>query len=438
MLYRKCERQIEQYLLSDSNKILLVDGARQIGKTYIIRHVGKRLFKNFVEINFMTDAVGRRQFANVRSVEDFYVQIGANFGNKLKDKANTLIFLDEIQTYPDFLTLLKFLKDDDRYTYICSGSLLGVALMQTPSIPIGSVETLEMYPLDFEEFLVANGFNDEVLAYMRKQFEQRLALNDALHGRVMTLFREYLLTGGLPDAVNSFLADRNIVKVRRIQAEIHKYYKADAARYDLENRLKIQKVFELIPSNLENKKKRIVVKDIEGKVGKQFSDYEGEFEYLTHAGVALDVKAVSNPKFPLIESTQKSLLKLYLNDVGILTNILYRNNINPILNDERSVNLGAVYETVVAQELKAHGHNLYYYDNKQRGEVDFLIDDYNALSVVPIEVKSGRDFKVHSAISQLTQNADYHTAYGVVLSNNGTVESKGSILYLPVYYVMWF
>ncbi|MBR4114482.1 MAG: ATP-binding protein [Bacteroidales bacterium] len=438
MLYRKCERQIEQYLLSDSNKILLVDGARQIGKTYIIRHVGKRLFKNFVEINFMTDAVGRRQFANVRSVEDFYVQIGANFGNKLKDKANTLIFLDEIQTYPDFLTLLKFLKDDDRYTYICSGSLLGVALMQTPSIPIGSVETLEMYPLDFEEFLVANGFNDEVLAYMRKQFEQRLALNDALHGRVMTLFREYLLTGGLPDAVNSFLADRNIVKVRRIQAEIHKYYKADAARYDLENRLKIQKVFELIPSNLENKKKRIVVKDIEGKVGKQFSDYESEFEYLTHAGVALDVKAVSNPKFPLIESTQKSLLKLYLNDVGILTNILYRNNINPILNDERSVNLGAVYETVVAQELKAHGHNLYYYDNKQRGEVDFLIDDYNALSVVPIEVKSGRDFKVHSAISQLTQNADYHTAYGVVLSNNGTVESKGSILYLPVYYVMWF
>lgn len=438
MLYRKCERQIEQYLLSDSNKILLVDGARQIGKTYIIRHVGKRLFKNFVEINFMTDAVGRRQFANVRSVEDFYVQIGANFGNKLKDKANTLIFLDEIQTYPDFLTLLKFLKDDDRYTYICSGSLLGVALMQTPSIPIGSVETLEMYPLDFEEFLVANGFNDEVLAYMRKQFEQRLALNEALHGRVMTLFREYLLTGGLPDAVNSFLADRNIVKVRRIQAEIHKYYKADAARYDLENRLKIQKVFELIPSNLENKKKRVVVKDIEGKVGKQFSDYESEFEYLTHAGVALDVKAVSNPKFPLIESTQKSLLKLYLNDVGILTNILYRNNINPILNDERSVNLGAVYETVVAQELKAHGHNLYYYDNKQRGEVDFLIDDYNALSVVPIEVKSGRDFKVHSAISQLTQNADYHTAYGVVLSNNGTVESKGSILYLPVYYVMWF
>lgn len=438
MLYRKCERQIEQYLLSDSNKILLVDGARQIGKTYIIRHVGKRLFKNFVEINFMTDAVGRRQFANVRSVEDFYVQIGANFGNKLKDKANTLIFLDEIQTYPDFLTLLKFLKDDDRYTYICSGSLLGVALMQTPSIPIGSVETLEMYPLDFEEFLVANGFNDEVLAYMRKQFEQRLALNDALHGRVMTLFREYLLTGGLPDAVNSFLADRNIVKVRRIQAEIHKYYKADAARYDLENRLKIQKVFELIPSNLENKKKRVVVKDIEGKVGKQFSDYESEFEYLTHAGVALDVKAVSNPKFPLIESTQKSLLKLYLNDVGILTNILYRNNINPILNDERSVNLGAVYETVVAQELKAHGHNLYYYDNKQRGEVDFLIDDYNALSVVPIEVKSGRDFKVHSAISQLTQNADYHTVYGVVLSNNGTVESKGSILYLPVYYVMWF
>lgn len=438
MLYRKCEKQIEQYLLSDSNKILLVEGARQIGKTFIIRYIGKRLFENFVEINFMTDSIGKRQYANVRSVQDFYIQIGANAGNKLKSKQKTLIFLDEIQTYPNFLTLLKFLKDDDRYTYICSGSLLGVALMQTPSIPIGSIETMQMYPLDFEEFLIANGFNNEVLSYMRTQFENKQSLSDALHERVMSLFREYLLTGGLPDAVNNFIANRNIAKVRSIQAEIHKYYKADAARYDFENRLKIQKVYELIPSNLENKKKRIIVKNIENKVGKQFADYENEFEYLTHAGVALEVKAISNPKFPLIESTQKSLLKLYLNDVGIFTNILYHTNIAPILNDERSINLGAVYENAVAQELMAHSHELYYYDNKHNGEVDFLIDDYNQLSAIPIEIKSGRDYKIHSAISRLTQNADYHIKFGYVLSNSSMVEVKDKICYMPIYYVMWF
>ena len=434
---RKIESEIKQFLTTPSNKILLIDGARQIGKTYIIRYVGKEIFTNYVEINLQADSTGSRMFANVRSVTDFYTMLGTFAGNKLGKKENTLVFLDEIQTYPVFLTLLKFLKDDDRYTYICSGSLLGVTLLQTPSIPIGSIETLQMYPLDFEEFLWANGFSEETVSFVRERFLAQQNLDEALHQRMMTLFREYLLTGGLPDAINSYLSERNIMKLRRIQTEIHRYYGADASRYDAEHKLKIQSVFQMIPSNLENKKKRVVVKDIENKVGKQFSDYQDEFDYLISSGIALDVKAISNPKFPLVESARKNLLKLYLNDVGLLTNILYKHNIRPILEDTPSINLGSVYESVVAQELRAHGHELFYYDNKQRGEVDFLIDDYDQLSVLPIEVKSGKDYKIHVALTHFTQTSDYHINKGITLSNNRQWETKGKIVYMPVYFVMF-
>ena len=434
---RKIESEIKQFLTTPSNKILLIDGARQIGKTYIIRYVGKEIFTNYVEINLQADSTGSRMFANVRSVTDFYTMLGTFAGNKLGKKGNTLVFLDEIQTYPVFLTLLKFLKDDDRYTYICSGSLLGVTLLQTPSIPIGSIETLQMYPLDFEEFLWANGFSEEAVSFVREQFLAQRCLDEALHQRMMTLFREYLLTGGLPDAINSYLSERNVMKLRRIQTEIHRYYGADASRYDAEHKLKIQSVFQMIPSNLENKKKRVVVKDIENKVGKQFSDYQDEFDYLVSSGIALEVKAISNPKFPLVESARKNLLKLYLNDVGLLTNILYKHNIRPILEDTPSINLGSVYESVVAQELRAHGHDLFYYDNKQRGEVDFLIDDYDQLSVLPIEVKSGKDYKLHVALTHFTQTPEYHINKGIALSNNRQWETKGKVVYMPVYFAMF-
>jgi hypothetical protein len=255
---------------------------------------------------------------------------------------------------------------------------------------------------------------------------------------MMDLFRKYLLVGGLPDAVNSYLAEKNIQSVREIQSEIHDYYAAEASKYDQKKKLKIRRIYDLIPSNMENKKKRVVAQNIENKRGKTFNDYADEFEYLISAGIALNVQAISNPVFPLIESSGKNLLKLYLNDVGILTGILYGNNIRAILDDEKSINLGAVYETVVASELLAHGCKLFYYDNRSRGEVDYLIDDYDSLSAVPIEVKSGKDYTVHSALNAFVQNEDYHIKKAFVVSNERTVTVKDKIIYLPIYYVMFF
>lgn len=437
MLYRKISSIIEEHLKSGSSKILLVDGARQVGKTYIIRHVGEKLFPNYIEINMVEDFLGAKLFEGIKSVEDFYLQVSMLHGDKMKEKENTLIFIDEIQAYPHLLTLLKFLSQDDKFTFIASGSLLGVTLSETTSIPMGSIRKVRMFPLDFEEFLYANGMNRIVISSIRKKYERLEALDEPMHNKMMDLFRKYLLVGGLPDAVNAYLQTKNIQRVREIQNEIHDYYVADVSKYGAERKLKIRRIYELIPSNMENKKKRVVAQSIEEKKGKTFADYQDEFEYLISAGIALDVQAISNPVFPLIESSGKNLLKLYLNDVGILTAILYGNNIRAVLNDDRSINLGAVYESVVASELAAHGHKLFYYDNRNKGEVDYLIDDYDNLSALPIEVKSGKDYAVHSALSNFVKNEEYHIKKAFVLSNERTVKTNGKITYLPIYYVMF-
>ena len=437
MLKRKISDVIEQHLKSNSERILLVDGARQVGKTYIIRYVGKKLFANFIEINMLEDSVGNKLFANATTVDDFYLRISVIAGDKMKEKENTLIFIDEIQAYPHLLTMLKFLRDDNRFTYVASGSLLGVTLAQTTSIPIGSIRKVRMFPLDFEEFLYANGMNEFAIAALRKKFEARESLDEAMHGKMMEFFKRYLLVGGLPAAVNAYLDTRNIQAVREIQREIHEYYAADASKYDTERKLKIRRIYDQIPSNLENKKKRVVAQRIEGKKGSTFANYEDEFEYLISAGIALNVQAISTPTFPLIESSGKNLLKLYLNDVGILTSILYGSNIRAILEDERSINLGSVFESVVASELIAHGFNLFYYDNRSKGEVDYLIDDYDSLSAVPIEVKSGKDYTVHSALNTFVKNDDYHVKKAFVLSNAREITANGKITYLPIYDVMF-
>ena len=366
MLYRKIENSIVNHLQSGSDKILVIDGARQIGKSYIIRAIGQRLFTNYIEINMETDKLGDRVFADARTKDDFYLALSTIAGNRMGQPHNTLVFIDEIQAYDHLLTLLKFLREDAKFTYIASGSLLGVTLKTTSSIPLGSIIIKHMYPIDFEEFLIANGVGQLVINTMHSHFAERKAMPDAIHHKLLDLFRKYLLVGGLPDAVKAFVETKNIATVRAIQNNIHHLYGVDAARYEeAHNRLKIQRIYSMIPSNLENKKKRVVAKDIEDKKGKRMTDYIEEFDYLISSGIALEVKAISKPSFPLIENSGKNLLKLYMNDVGILTSIFFGTNIKAVIDDVASINLGSVYETVVAQELRAHGFNLYYYDNRR-------------------------------------------------------------------------
>ncbi len=439
MLYRKIDSYIEDHLRSDSDKILLLDGARQIGKSYIIRTVGQRVYKNYVEINFAEDKEGDKIFENIHKKEDFYLTLGMVAGQKLNVYEDTLVFLDEIQEYPQFLTMLKFLREDRRYRFITSGSLLGVTLNSTTSVPVGSVIVKQMFQLDFEEFLIANGVGSDAIATLKDKFEKRESLSPEQHSKMIDLFRRYLLVGGLPDAVNMYLATHNIMKVREVQDSIRAMYAADASKYEKnsQKKLYIRRIYEMIPSQMEKQKKRIVAKEIQGKKGDRYSRYEEEFEYLITSGITHATYAISNPKYPLSESVTKNLLKLYLNDVGLLTGILYGNNVRPVLNDMRSINLGSVYENAVAQELASHGYKLFYYDNRSKGEVDFLIDDHNTISVLPVEVKSGKDYTKHSALDNFMKVPDYHVSSAMVLNDDREIRVVNNVTYAPVYNVMF-
>ncbi len=437
MLERKFTIVLEQFLKEQQNKILLVNGARQIGKSYLIRYVGKHLFTHYVEINLKEDKEGDQVFASVHSTNDLYMRLSNYYSKPLGDKSDTLVFLDEIQSYPHLMTMLKFFNQEGRYRFIASGSELGVALSETPSVPLGSVEIQQMYPLDFEEFLWATGIGKEWIADIREHYLKEEPLDESTHNLLLKRFQYYLLVGGLPDAINKYMEDRNMVRVRKVHKDVHDLYRIDASQYDEERKLKIRRIYDLIPSNLENKKKRVVYQQIENKKGKHFADYADEFEYLTNSGVAIDVLAISNPRFPLVESEQKRLIKLYLNDVGLLTYMLYGLNVNAVLQDIKSINLGTVYESVVAQELHAHGFPLHYYDNKKKGEVDFLIDDDNRLQVLPLEIKSGKDYTEHSALTKFLESPEYGMEKAIVFSNERRIYQKKGVTYLPIYYCMF-
>lgn len=435
MFYRKIEERINRYYADKNAKILVIDGARQIGKSFIIRETGKKFFKHFVEINLKDDSEGDKLFESVRTTEDFYLQVSALYGNNLGDVSDTMIFLDEIQVYPHLLTMLKPLRADARYRYICSGSLLGITLQHT-FIPMGSMDEVKMFPMDFEEFLLANNVGKDVISYLRKCFVDQTPPSEGIHKTILGLFKRYLLSGGLPDSVKAFVEAKNVYTMRENQALTYKYYSDDAAKYDKEHSLKIRRIYDYLPSYMENKVKRIQFKKIEDAPKASMGRYQDEFDYLISSGCVLGAKAISNPVFPLCESASKNLIKLYYNDVGLLTNLLYKNNIDAVLNKDGGVNLGSVYETACAMELSAHGHDLYYFDSKKVGEVDFLINNYENTSILPIEIKSGNDQNNFRAIPKLVKEP-YNLQKGYIFGNENGISSKSNLVTFPIYMIMF-
>ena len=439
MFKRKIETAINEYLDSDKETILIVEGARQIGKTYIINKLAKAKFKNYIEINLKDDFDGERNFehAKVNTADKFYLAVSSLFGDKLGTREDTIIFLDEIQVYPHLISMLKPLNKEKKYSYIVSGSLLGVTLKHT-FIPMGSIKEVKMFPMDFEEFLWASHVGKDVIEYAKKCFDKLEPITDVVHSVLLSRFKEYLLYGGLPDAVKQFVVNKNVMEMRGVHSLTYAYYKDDCSQYDLEHKLKITRIYEMMASRMGNNVKRIQANKIDDNKKDTLNKYEDEFDYLVSSGVAHAVKAVSNPVFPLTESSSKNLIKLYYNDVGILTNVLYKNSIDAVLNQDKGVNLGSAYETAAAMELIAHGHELYYFDSKKVGEVDFLINDYNNLSILPIEIKSGKDQTNFRAIPKLVDpNGNYKIPFGFVFGNKNIVKKENNLVTLPIYLIMF-
>ena len=361
MLYRKLTEYIKTFY-RDSKNALLLTGARQTGKTYSAREYGK-CYKNFVELNFIEHPELTRVFENVTTAEDILLRLSAVTDIPLVE-GDTLIFFDEVQKCDNLVTAIKFLVEDGRYRYILSGSLLGVELKDLRSQPVGYMGVKEVFPLDFEEFIINVGVSDSVRSHLRKCWEQRESVDPIVHDKFMQLFRLYLVVGGMPAAVAEYITSNNVNRVMQVQQDIVTLYRMDISQYAQRDKLKIKEIFDLIPSELDAKNKRFILKNLNEHA--KYDRYQDSFLWLKDAGVVIPVYNVNEPKVPLKLSETRNLFKLFSNDVGLLA-AQYADGIQlKILTGDSSLNIGAVYENAVAQELFAHGFAPYYYNNKRR------------------------------------------------------------------------
>ena len=429
MLKRKIDDYIRNYYETTRNA-LLVTGARQTGKTYSIRQFGKT-FKSFVEINFIEMPEAVELFKGARGVNDILLRLSTVTSVPLI-KGETLIFFDEVQRCPDIVTAIKFLVDDGSYRYILSGSLLGVELKDLRSEPVGYMGVKDMYPLDFEEFISCVGINDTVIESLHEAWRNRTAVDEFIHNKIMELFRLYLVVGGMPAAVSKYVESYNLQEVMTVQQDIIRLYKRDIAQYDPDNKLYIEEIFNLIPPELNAKNKRFILKRLNEHA--KFDRVENSFLWLTNAGVALPVYNVEEPKMPLLLARSRNLFKLFQSDIGLLASQYAEGIQMRIIKGDKDINFGSVYENAVAQELVAHGIAPYYYNNKKRGELDFVIELGG--KVLPIEVKSGKDYETHRALSNIMDCEEYGLSEAVVF-NNDNLRVAGKIVYAPIYMVMF-
>ena len=429
MLYRTVSDKIDQWL-SNSSNALLVTGARQVGKTWLIRDRLRAQKQDYIEINLIDNPEYIDIIDQCRSVQDLVIGLSA-VSNHIFKKNETIIFIDEVQEYKDIVTRIKFWVDEGSYRYILSGSLLGVELRNLRSAPVGYLTEIKMYPLDFNEFLIASGVTDDVIQYLHTCYDEKKPVMESVHKAMLKHFKRYLVVGGMPDAVQEYVNTSNISTVSDIQRNIIELYKRDFTKYEsIDKKLKLVEIYNQIPAQLMKQNRRFNYSDI--KKGLRFERLEDSFLWLTYAGVSIPVYNTTEPRVALKQNTKSTLLKIYSSDVGLLT-CQYGNSIRAkILTDDITVNLGGIYENAIAQELNTFDISLYFYNSHKNGELDFLIEQ--EMSVVPIEVKSGKDYTIHSAMSKAVNNPEYQIKQGYVMSN-ANIDIKDKITYLPVYMI---
>ena len=429
MIKRHIQSKIYKWI-QDGNNALLVTGARQVGKTYVIRNSLKKNNINYMEFNFIEQPELVELFKNSTDTKDFLMRLSLAADKPLSK--GMIIFFDEIQEVKDFITKIKFLVDDGTYKYVLSGSLLGVELNGLKSAPVGYMQILDMYPLDFHEFVDALGVQENIIAILEKCFIERKTVDEFIHKKMLDIFNLYLIVGGMPQAVSIYLETNDLNRVSQVQQDITRLYRFDFSKYEEKYKLKLKEIYDALPGQLDEKNKRFQL----NKVGKgiSFNKVENDFLWLKDAGVVIPVYNVSEPKLPLMISENRNLFKLFMSDVGLLTN-MYSDYVKmAILNHESSINNGALFENVVAQELNTKGFNVYYYNSKKMGELDFVVELDG--EVLPLEIKSGKDYKRHSALNNVLSTENYNIKKALVFSQ-GNVEVKDKRIYLPIYMIMF-
>lgn len=429
MIHRKADKWIDNHYRT-TKKALLLTGARQVGKTYAVRRAADRLGWHLVEMNFLLQPETINIVKGAGDLKEVMLRISA-YASQALDWEKTLIFFDEVEEYPDVITWVKAFVDKG-YHLALSGSLLGVELNNVRSVPVGYMDEKQMYPCDFEEFIRAVGVQDAVIDSIRAAWNEKEPVDAYLHEKMMQLVNLYLLVGGMPAAVQTYLDTNDMQRVLMEQRSILALYKKDIARYDPEEKLYINNIFDLIPSELNTKNKRFILKNLNEHF--KFSRHENSFTWLRDADMALPTHNAEEPKAPLVLSKVSNLFKLFQNDVGLLA-CQYADGIQlKILQGDVNINYGAIYENLTAQELHAHGWNLYYFQNKKQGELDFLIE--RDTEIIPLEVKSGKDYERHVALNNVMKNPEYDIKQAIVLCNDN-IKSIGKVTYAPIYMLMF-
>ena len=429
MLERKAYKQFENWKRNKTHQALLVTGARQVGKTYLIEKFIEDNYAYHVTFDLVDQKRVLASFKQAIDAEDLMLRI-STAANSALVPGETAIFIDEIQEFPDIVTHIKYLAQIDDYDFIFSGSMLGTQVKNIRSLPIGYVTEVEMFPLDFEEFALANGLSEKIFNSLTEYLENREPLPDYLHERLTLLYHRYLLVGGMPNVVNVFLSSKTLDTVRAAQKEIIKYYIRDVVKYAPSDQvLTIQGIYKLIPSELSGTNRRFKLKNIPDV--KRFNNVENEFLWLTNAGIAIQVNNATEPTSPLMITRENGRFKLYYSDVGLLCGSLLKGTSLDLLNGEKNMNLGGVYENAIAQELHVHGLDLYYHSSRRIGELDFMFERADG-SLVLIEVKSGRSYLTHAALDNALSTKNYHIDEAYVLAETN-IHTEGNITYAPLY-----
>lgn len=453
------KRKVDEYLkvwYSHRKQALLIKGARQIGKTFSIKEFGNHNFENVIEINFVLNPSLIKSFYAIEDYKQMMLRISLLYGQKLVP-GKTLIFFDEIQllyekreeekkngtldySLSDLITIMKDAVSVGEYRFILSGSLLGITLNSVKSFPVGYLDEYQMYPLDFEEFLWAKGVGNDVISYVNERFLNKEKVDEEINKRLLELFKEYVLIGGMPEVLETYINSNNLYLVDMAQKQIINNYKSDITTYihDENKRIRVKDIYNSIPSELNSKNKRFISSHVIDKNYLKNNDLKDDFLWLTNAGVAIPVYNVTDPVLPLVLSSNRKTLKLFINDIGLLGSMLLTTGIREkILNNELVINYGAPFENVIAQELYSHGFNdsLFYYNSKSNGEVDFIIEYDN--EVLPIEVKSGKpkemNYYNHYALDRLITKYNIQKAYVFGMTN--VIRENDCIYNLPLYMI---
>lgn len=434
MLKRRAYEKLLSWKVEAPEKALLVDGARQVGKTFLIEQFARQEFADYVKVDFLRDAQAG-SISGVQDVRSLVERLSLMVGHEIVS-GKTLVFFDEVQEAQNLVTLSKYLVQDGRFRLVMSGSLLGVELRRVRSFPVGSLRIETMYPLDFEEFLWSQGATDSLITRLERHFTSLSPVEESLHDQLLQLFHLYVVVGGMPASVQRYIDSRNdLGAVRDTQRDLIELYRADISRYAGERALQVTSIYDDIPSQLDKENKRFKLRSLRKKA--TYERYANDFQWLVSARAALKTVNVTEPRSMLRRTEEPNRFKLYLSDTGMLMRRYPVPVSLAVIAGERDVNCGGIYENVVAQELASAGVALRYHRHSGRGEVDFIGEALQG-KVLPIEVKSGKTYKRHVALNNLLSVEEFGIEKAFVVSEaNVSTELRAGkpVHYIPLYLV---